>query len=62
MRTTVSVIKADVGSMTGHHRPHSKMMELAAAKLTEAEQTGLINSGYATHCGDDIILVMSHFK
>ncbi|MEM4281148.1 MAG: fructose-1,6-bisphosphate aldolase/phosphatase [Candidatus Caldarchaeum sp.] len=62
MRTTVSVIKADVGSVAGHHRPHSRMIEAASAKLKEAEQTGLINSGYVNHCGDDIILVMSHFK
>ncbi|MEM1940632.1 MAG: fructose 1,6-bisphosphatase, partial [Candidatus Caldarchaeum sp.] len=62
MRTTVSVIKADVGSIAGHHKPHPKMMELASGKLAEAENTGLIKSGYATHCGDDIILVMSHGK
>ncbi|MEM0349655.1 MAG: fructose-1,6-bisphosphate aldolase/phosphatase [Candidatus Caldarchaeum sp.] len=62
MRTTVSVIKADVGSIAGHHKPHPKMMELASQKLAEAEKTGLIKSGYATHCGDDIILVMSHDK
>ncbi|MDW8063053.1 MAG: fructose-1,6-bisphosphate aldolase/phosphatase [Candidatus Caldarchaeum sp.] len=60
MKTTVSVIKADVGSIAGHHKPHPKMMELASSKLRNAEQTGLINTGYATHCGDDIILVMSH--
>ncbi|MEM1942537.1 MAG: fructose-1,6-bisphosphate aldolase/phosphatase [Candidatus Caldarchaeum sp.] len=62
MRTTISVIKADVGSVAGHHKPHSKMLEMAAYKLREAEETGVINSGYATHCGDDIVLVMTHFR
>ncbi|MEM0441059.1 MAG: fructose-1,6-bisphosphate aldolase/phosphatase [Candidatus Caldarchaeum sp.] len=60
MKTTVSVIKADVGSVAGHSKPHPKMIEHASKKLENAEQTGLINSGYATHCGDDIILVMTH--
>jgi len=62
MRTTVSVIKADVGSVVGHHRPHREMLSYATAKLREAEETGLLGSGYVTHCGDDIILVMAHSK
>jgi len=62
MRTTVSVIKADVGSVAGHHRPHQEMLDYAAKKLREAEETGLLSSGYVTHCGDDIILVMTHNK
>jgi len=62
MKTTVSVIKADVGSVAGHHRPHQDMLNYAAEKLREAEETGLLGSGYVTHCGDDIILVMTHTK
>ncbi len=62
MRTTVSVIKADVGSVAGHHRPHQEMLSYAARKLSEAETSGLLGSGYATHCGDDIILVMTHLR
>jgi fructose 1,6-bisphosphate aldolase/phosphatase len=60
MRTTVSVIKADVGSVAGHHKPHQEMLSYAARKLGEAETSGLIGSGYVTHCGDDIILIMIH--
>ncbi|MDT7968586.1 MAG: fructose-1,6-bisphosphate aldolase/phosphatase [Candidatus Calditenuis sp.] len=62
MRVTVSVIKADVGSVAGHHRPHADMLRYAQEKLAEAEETGLIGSGYVTHCGDDIILVMTHTR
>ncbi len=62
MRTTVSVIKADVGSVAGHHRPHAKMLEYARKKLTEAEESGLIKSFYVYHVGDDIGLVMTHDK
>jgi fructose 1,6-bisphosphate aldolase/phosphatase len=62
MRTTVSVIKADVGSVAGHHRPHREMLSLASTRLRDAEETGLLGSGYVTHCGDDIILVMTHSR
>jgi len=31
-------------------------------KLGEAEKAGIIRSGYVTHCGDDIILVMTHSR
>jgi len=48
MRVTVSVIKADVGSVAGHHRPHADMLRYAQEKLAEAEETGLIGSGYVT--------------
>lgn len=58
----MSVIKADVGSVAGHYKPHKAMIEYAEKKLLNAEEEGLINSGYATHCGDDIILVMTHNK
>lgn len=60
MKTTVSVIKADVGSVAGHREPHPKMLEMANEMVRQAEDQGIINSGYVTHCGDDIILVMTH--
>lgn len=46
----------------GHYKPHAAMMEYAERKLLDAEEEGLINSGYVSHCGDDIILVMTHNK
>ncbi|MEM4199070.1 MAG: fructose-1,6-bisphosphate aldolase/phosphatase [Nitrososphaerota archaeon] len=60
MKTTLSVIKADVGSVSGHYKPHNEMLRYAQKKLAEARTTGLINSGYVTHAGDDIILIMTH--
>lgn len=62
VRTTISVIKADVGSVPGHCRPHAKMLEYARKKLTEAEESGLIKSFYVYHVGDDIGLVMTHHR
>ncbi|MEM3922575.1 MAG: fructose-1,6-bisphosphate aldolase/phosphatase [Nitrososphaerota archaeon] len=61
-RTTVSVIKADVGSIAGHYKPHQKMLDLAKTILSEAEKVGLINSFYVYSVGDDIGLVLTHYK
>ncbi len=60
VKTTVSVIKADVGSFCGHHIVHPKQMEVARECLEKAKKEGLINSYYVTHCGDDLQLIMTH--
>ncbi|OYT67936.1 MAG: fructose 1,6-bisphosphatase [Candidatus Wolframiiraptor sp. EX4484-121] len=62
VKTTLSVIKADVGSVAGHHRPHKKMLDYAREKLAEAKESGLIKSFYVYHVGDDIGLVMTHHR
>jgi len=62
VKTTISVIKADVGSVAGHYKPHQRMLDYARKKLAEAEETGLINSFYVYHVGDDIGLVMTHSR
>ncbi|HNQ32314.1 MAG TPA: fructose-1,6-bisphosphate aldolase/phosphatase [Methanoculleus sp.] len=61
VKTTVSVIKADVGSFPGHSRTHPKLLEVAARRLKEAEGSTIIDS-YVTHCGDDLELIMTHTK
>lgn len=60
MRLTVSCHKADVGSIGGHTKPSSAMLELCQRKLEEAQGTGLILDGFVDHCGDDIRLTLSH--
>mgnify|MGYP000560096014 FL=1 len=60
VRTTVSVIKADVGSVVGHYKPHQKMIELAKSMLTEAQEARLIKNFYVYSVGDDIGLVLTH--
>ena len=59
VRTTVSVIKADIGSFPGHSRTHPKLLEKAAKMLKEQEGKLLIDS-VVTHCGDDLELIMTH--
>ena len=61
VKTTVSVIKADVGSYPGQSRTHPKLLEVAARMLKEAEG-GLLTDSYVTHCGDDLELIMTHTR
>lgn len=62
MRTTLSVIKADVGSIGGHTRPSDRMLEVVRVRLREAARSGLVIDGLVTHTGDDIAIIMSHTR
>jgi len=57
--TTISVIKADVGSFPGHSRVHPAILEKAAEMVRKAEGDLIIDS-FVTHCGDDLELIMTH--
>ena len=59
MRTTVSVIKADVGGCPGHSTCNNKLIEEAAKIL---EKSKAISDFFVTHCGDDLELIMTHKK
>jgi fructose 1,6-bisphosphate aldolase/phosphatase len=61
-KITVSVIKADVGSVVGHSRPHPKMMAQCESILKDAVKAGTLNDFYVTRVGDDINLYMTHYK
>ncbi|MCG7841421.1 MAG: fructose-1,6-bisphosphatase, partial [Methanomassiliicoccales archaeon] len=61
-KVTVSVIKADVGSVAGHTKPHPKMMKKCEEILKEGVRSGTINDFYVTRVGDDINLFMTHYK
>lgn len=58
-KTTISVIKADVGSFPGHSRTHPKLLE-TAAKMLRSEQGKLLTDSFVTHCGDDLELILTH--
>jgi len=62
MKTTVSVIKADVGSIPGHVKVPDELLVLCKESLSKAKKKGVIKSFYVTNCGDDIELIMSHTK
>ncbi|HUH78472.1 MAG TPA: fructose-1,6-bisphosphate aldolase/phosphatase [Methanoregula sp.] len=60
-KTTISVIKADVGSYPGHSRTHPRLLEKAQKMLKEEEGRLLVDS-FVSHCGDDLELIMTHTR
>ncbi len=62
MKLTVSMIKADVGSIGGHTAPSEGMLEVAHEAMEKALQEGLLIDGEVCHSGDDIGLLMSHTR
>ncbi|MEB3757432.1 MAG: fructose-1,6-bisphosphatase [Desulfurococcales archaeon] len=62
VKTTISVIKADIGSLAGHHITHPDTLAAASKVLVEAKRNGVIKDFYVTHVGDDLQLVMTHNK
>lgn len=62
MKVTISVIKADIGSLVGHHVVHPKQEEVAKKLLEEAKKEGKIIDYHVTHVGDDLVLIITHMK
>lgn len=60
MKTTISVIKADVGSVPGHVEAPAELLQVCNDALNKAMNSGLINDYYVTRCGDDIELIIAH--
>ncbi len=62
MKVTVSLIKADIGSIAGHHRVYKDQLEFAKKKLEEAKESGLLIDYFVFNAGDDLELLMTHTK
>jgi fructose 1,6-bisphosphate aldolase/phosphatase len=62
IKTTISLIKCDVGSLAGHHVVPKPLFTIAEKNLKEAKEEGLINSYYVFNAGDDLQLLMVHSK
>src|SRR3972149_5477589 len=62
MKTTISVIKADTGSVGGHNRPSNAMLAKAEERLKQAIRKRLVIDGKVTFTGDDIALLMTHIR
>jgi fructose 1,6-bisphosphate aldolase/phosphatase len=60
MKITLSVIKADVGSIGGHTKPSPRMLEVVRQECAEAVKRGLLIDYFVSHTGDDIAITMSH--
>jgi len=61
-KTTISIIKCDVGSLAGHHVVPKPLLDIAEKNLEKAKEYGLINSYYVFNVGDDLQLLMVHQK
>ncbi len=59
MKITISVIKADVGSIGGHIKPSERMLEVVRDYVRENGRD-LIKDFYVSHTGDDIAILMTH--
>lgn len=59
-KTTVSLLKCDVGSLVGHHIVPKPLLDVAEKNLRDAKEQGLVNSYYVFNAGDDLQLLMVH--
>ncbi|MEW5901523.1 MAG: fructose-1,6-bisphosphate aldolase/phosphatase [Acidobacteriota bacterium] len=59
MRITLSVLKADVGSIGGHLRPSRALFE-EVKRFVSTEGRGLLIDNYVSFTGDDIAVLCTH--
>ncbi|WP_285896350.1 fructose 1,6-bisphosphatase [Coxiella-like endosymbiont of Rhipicephalus sanguineus] len=62
MEITLSIIKADVGSISGHTRPIAKMLDAIQTLLKEHIDSGLLINELVMLTGDDIAIIFSYQK
>ena len=62
MRLTLSVIKADIGSVGGHTKPSTRMMAAVQGEVAKAICDGLLIDAFVCHTGDDIAIIMTHTR
>jgi fructose 1,6-bisphosphate aldolase/phosphatase len=61
MKVTVSVIKADVGSVGGHIAPSPRLVETIRQRVLERGRDVLIDSA-VSYTGDDVAILMTHTR
>ena len=62
MNITISILKADVGSIGGHTKPSDRMMDAVRRAAVEAIRSGLLIDLFVGHTGDDICMTTSHIN
>ncbi|MCY4365329.1 MAG: fructose 1,6-bisphosphatase [Chloroflexi bacterium] len=62
MKLTISILKADVGSIGGHTKPSQRMMDAVEQAVADAISSGLLIDGYVGHTGDDICMTTTHTR
>ncbi|HNT01836.1 MAG TPA: fructose 1,6-bisphosphatase, partial [Candidatus Saccharicenans sp.] len=61
MKITISVLKADIGSIGGHIKPSQKVME-AVRSYVDSQARNLLIDYYLSSTGDDIAILCTHTK
>jgi len=61
MKTTLSVIKADIGSIGGHIKPSQRLMEKVREYL-EAKRGDIFTDYRVSSTGDDVAILFSHHR
>jgi fructose 1,6-bisphosphate aldolase/phosphatase len=61
MKLTLSIIKADIGSIGGHIAPSRRLLD-AVRRHVHAQGSGLLLDSYIGHTGDDIAILMTHTR
>ena len=61
MKITLSVIKADVGSIGGHIKPSRRLLDTVKAHVAE-NGSKLLSDFYVSSTGDDIAILMAHTR
>jgi fructose 1,6-bisphosphate aldolase/phosphatase len=59
MKMTISVIKADIGSIGGHICPSKALIETVRVYVAKHTK-GMLKDFYISHTGDDIAILMTH--
>ena len=62
MKITVSLIKADIGSIPGHMRVHQEILDLMDEEMENAIEENIIIDQCVFNAGDDTELLMTHTK
>ena len=59
MKTTLSIIKADIGSIGGHIKPSAPLLKRVNEFLKKGAK-GLVNDFFVSHTGDDVAILFAH--
>jgi len=59
MKVTLSIIKADIGSIGGHIKPSDRLLERVKEFVTDEGRDFIIDS-HISYTGDDVAILMTH--
>ena len=59
MKTTLSILKADIGSIGGHLCPSQQLLQRVKTFL-EQNRKGILDDYFVSHTGDDVAILATH--